>query len=127
DAAGRDVPALLRPVVGEAVEVPEGARVVEWAVLDEALPVVPPLDHVEGDKGPVAAAEGVSHAVEVEAPGVPAPFGEELEAPRAGMVAPDALLKLVPLDARRDGAPLRAVEPAVGPPGQRIHDRVGVL
>ena len=33
----------------------------------------------------------------------------------------------MPADLGRDGAPLQAVEPAVGPPGQRVGHRVGVL
>ena len=43
------------------------------------------------------------------------------------VVAPDALLKLDAPDLGRDRAPLQAVEPAVGPPGERVGHRVGVF
>ena len=43
------------------------------------------------------------------------------------MVPPDALLELDAPDVGRDRAPLKAVEPAVGPPGQRVGHRVGVF
>ncbi len=127
DAAGRDVAALLGPLVGDRAEVAVGVRVVQRPVLGEALEVVAALNHVKRDVGPVAAAEGVARAVEVEAPGVAASFGEELEPACERVVSPDPLLKLGTADPRRDGASLRTVEPAVGPPGHRVDGRVGVL
>ena len=96
-------------------------------MLGEPLDVVPPLHHVQGDVGAVAAAEGVARPVEVESPGVPAPFGEELEHVGPGMIAPDALLELDAADPGRHRAPLGAVEPAVGPPLHRVDRRVRVL
>ena len=65
--------------------------------------------------------------VEVEAPGIAAPLGEDLEPAGPGMIAPDRLLELVAADPGRDRAPLGAVEPAVGPPGHRVDRRVRVL
>ena len=44
-----------------------------------------------------------------------------------GMISPDALLELDAADLGGDGAPLQAIEPAVGPPGQRVGHRVGVF
>ena len=79
DPARRDVAAVLGPVVGDRAEIAVGVRIVQRAVLGEALEVITALDHVERDVGAVAAAEGVAGRVEVEAPGVAAPLGEELE------------------------------------------------
>ena len=96
-------------------------------MLGEALQVIPALDHVKGDVGPVAAAEGVAGAIEVEAPGVASAFGEELKPPRTRVVSPDPLLKFGAANPCGDGASLCAIEPAVGPPGHRVHRGVGVL
>src|SRR5205823_4931796 len=65
--------------------------------------------------------------VEVESPGVAAAFREQLELARDRMVAPDALLKLDAANVGRHSAPLRAVEPAVRPPGQRVCQRMRVF
>ena len=120
-------PPCLVPSVGDRAEVAVGVRIVQRAVLGEALEVIAALDHVERDIGAVAAAEGVAGRVEVEAPGVAAPLGEDLEPSGPGMIAPDPLLELVAADPGRDGAPLGTVEPAVGPPGHRVDRRVRVL
>jgi hypothetical protein len=65
--------------------------------------------------------------IEIEAPGVAAAVAEQLEAVRDGMVAPDALLEGDAAYLGGDGAPLAAVQPTVGPPGERIGDGVGIL
>ncbi len=43
------------------------------------------------------------------------------------MIAPHALLKLDAANVRRDRASLAAIQPAIGPPGQRVGHRVGVF
>ena len=58
---------------------------------------------------------------------LPPPSAKSSNCRVAGMIAPDPLLELVAADPGRDGAPLRAVEPAVGPPGHRVDGRVRVL
>ena len=55
---------------------------------------------------------------------LPPPSAKSSNRRVAGMIAPDPLLELVAADPGRDGAPLRAVEPAVGPPGHRVDGRV---
>src|SRR5262249_23945557 len=122
-ARGHVSPGLLSGI-GERYEIPECVRIVEQAMLGETLPVIAALDHGAGDEMPVTAPERIAAEVEVESPGVPTPFGEELEFLGPRMVAPDPLLELEAADLRRDGAPLRAVQPAVGPPLHRIDDRV---
>ena len=79
DPARGDVAALLGALVGDRAEVAVRVRIVQRTVLGEALQVIAALDHVKRDVGPVAAAEGVAGGVEVEAPGVAAAFGEQLE------------------------------------------------
>ena len=115
-------------VVTDVVEVTERVGIVERAVLAERLPVVAALDAVEHDEpADVGAGEELAVAVEVEAPHVAPALAEQLESPRARVVAPDALLELDPADPGRHRAPLEAVEPAVGPPGQGVGHRVGVF
>ena len=60
DPAGRDVAAVLGPAVSDRAEVAVGVRVVQRAVLGEALDVIAALYHVKRDVGAVAAAEGVA-------------------------------------------------------------------
>ena len=127
DAAGRHVAALLGPFVCDRAEVAISVRIVQRPVLRESLEIVAALDHVKRDVGAVAAAECVARAVEVEAPGVAAPFRKKLEPPRDRVVSPDALLKFGSADPRGDGASLGAVQPAVGAPGHRVDGGVGIL
>ena len=114
--------------VTNVIEVAERVGIMERPVLAERLPVIAPLDAVEHDEpAHVGAGEELALAVEVEAPHVAPTLAEELEPLADRVVAPDALLKLDAADLGRDGAPLQAVEPAVGPPGQRVRHRVGVF
>ena len=46
---------------------------------------------------------------------------------RYGMIAPHALLEFDAANIGGDGAPLTAVKPAVGTPGERVGDAVGVF
>ena len=61
------------------VEIAEGVRVVQWAVLAKALDVIRSLHVVAERLGGVAAGEELAIAVEVDAPGIAAAFGKELE------------------------------------------------
>src|SRR5262249_61934697 len=93
-AAAGDVPAL-EPGVRDVFEIAVGVRVVQRAVLAEALDVVGPLHLVEhGEPAPVRAGDHLPVLVEVEAVGVPAALAEEFELVRLRVVAPDALLEL---------------------------------
>src|SRR4051812_38783697 len=106
------------------VDVAEGVGIVERAVLVEALDVVAPLHVVAERLGGVAAGEELAMAVEVDAPGVAAPLGEQLELPGPGVIAPDALLERDAADVGSDRAPLRPIQPAVRPPGERVGEGV---
>ena len=79
-------------VVGHVVEEAEGVGVGERAVLAPALDVVAALDVVEAAVvAPVGAGEEAACVVELDAEGVAAAFGEDLEDVRVGVVAPDGL------------------------------------
>ena len=58
---------------------------------------------------------------------LPPPSANSSNCLGARVVAPDALLELDAADVGGHRAPLRPVEPAVGPPGQRVGEGVGVL
>jgi len=58
---------------------------------------------------------------------VAAPLAEELELLGEGMDSPDGLLELDSADVVARGAAGDAVEPAVGAPGEVVHQRLGVL
>jgi len=77
--------------------------------------------------GGVAAGEELAVPIKVDAPGVAASLGEQLERAGPRMIAPDPLLKLDAANVGRHGAALRPVEPAVRSPGQRVGEGVGVL
>ena len=97
-------------------------------MLAERLPVIASLDAVEHDEpADVGAGEELAVAVEVEAPHVAPALAEQLESLGRRVISPDALLELDAADLGRDRAPLKTVEPAVGPPGQRVRHRVGVF
>jgi len=114
--------------VGHVFEVAIGVRIVQRAMLGEAFDVVGSLHLVQADDvAGIGARHYVAVAVEVESPGVAAPFAEQLEAFGGRVVAPDALLKTDAANVRRDGAALRAVEPAVGAPLQGIDHGVRVF
>ena len=83
NAPGRDVAADLGPVVCDWTVIAVGVRVVQRPMLGKSLEVIAALDHMKGDVGPVAAAEGVTGGVEVEAPRIAATFCEELKLTRA--------------------------------------------
>src|SRR5205814_2311534 len=125
EAAGQG--AAEEAAVPNRVEVAEGVRVVQGAVLAKALDVIAALDVMAERLGGVAAGEELAVAIEVDPPGVAAPFGEQLELPGDGVVAPDALLELDAADVGRHRAALRPIQPAIGSPGQRVGEGVGIL
>src|SRR5262249_6305204 len=100
------MPASLGSVIGHRAEVAVGMRVVQWTVFGKTLEVVTPLHHVKSDVGTVGAAERVARCVEIEAPGVPSPFRENLEPPAARVISPDGLLKLMAANSGCDRAAL---------------------
>ncbi len=124
-AAGQTIAQIARMFHGgeEAI----GIRIVQRAVFAPALDVIAPLHVVAEGFERVAAGEQVAVAIQVDAPGVAAPLGKQLEAFGRRVIAPDALLKLDAADVGRHGASLRAIEPAVGPPRQRVGHRVGIV
>ena len=87
--------AALEACVRDVVEVAVGVRVVQRAVLGEALDVVRPLHLVQHrEAAPVGAGDDLAVPVEVEALGVAAALAEQLEPLRLRVVPPDALLEL---------------------------------
>src|SRR5262249_33337200 len=114
--------------VRNMIEETECEWVVQRPVLAELFPIIAALDAMQHrEAADVGAVEQIAVAVKVEAPRVAPAFAEQLEAARERMVAPDALLKLHPLDMGGHGASLAAVKPTIRPPGQRVGHRVGVL
>ncbi len=82
----------LRLVVLHRLEVAEGVGIGERAVLLEALAIIAALDVVEAARiAAVVAGEDAALLVDLDAEGVAAPFGEDLEALLLGMIAPDVL------------------------------------
>src|SRR5262249_4928159 len=116
NAAAGDVPSF-EPAIGDMIEVAESVRVLQLAVLAEVLDVIGPLDLVKhGTAAEIRTCDGIAVAVEIEAPGVAASFGKELEFLGDWMIAPDSLLKRDAADMGRHRAALSSVEPAVRPP-----------
>ena len=125
--AHRHVPAAHTGVTN-VVKIAERVRVMKRPMLAERLPVIASLDAVEHDEpAHVGAGEELALAVEVEAPHIAPALTEQLEPLAHRVIAPYALLKLDAADPGRDGTTLQAVEPAVGPPGERVRHRVGVF
>ncbi len=75
----------------------------------------------------IRAVEEPTVAIEIESPRIAASLAIQLELVRERMVAPDALLKLDSPNAGSHGASLASVQPAVGPPRQRVGNRVSVV
>jgi hypothetical protein len=127
DAATGDV-AALESLIGDVLEIAEGVRVVQGAVLAEALDVVAALHLVQRDlPAPVGAGDDVAVAVEIESPGVAATLGKQLEFLGPRVIAPDALLEFAAANLRRHRAALGAVQPAVRAPLQRVGKGMGIL
>src|SRR5262249_44328225 len=127
DAANRDV-AALEVAVRDVGDIAECELVAEGAVLVELLPIIASLNAVQHDvAAEIRAVKEVAELIEVESPRVAAAVAEQLKFVGDGMVAPDALLEGDAVDLGGDRASLAAVEPAVGPPGERVGYRMGVL
>src|SRR5690606_30766172 len=114
-------------------EVAERVRIRERAVLRESFLKVAALRIVEPARvAAVVAREDAAFRVDLDPERVAATFGEDLVAPRLGVIAPDELAHgahgiVAPTrtnDRGRDGAPLSGVEPTVGSPRQAVDDRV---
>src|SRR6185295_15633036 len=127
DTPDRDVPAL-KIAMCHMLEVSVRVGIVQCTVLAERFPIVAPLYAVQHAVAAVVRAiEQVAVLVEIQSPGVAAPFAEQLETPRDRMIPPHTLLELDAANIGRHRAPLAAVEPAVGTPGQRVGHRMGVF
>src|SRR5438105_2401443 len=127
NAAAGYMPAF-ESLVGNMVEIAEGIRVLQFAVLAEAFDIVGALHLVEAnDVAKVGAGDGVAVGIEVESPGVASSLGEQLELSGKRMITPDALLESDPADMGRDRAPLGTIEPAIRPPLQGVGKGVCVL
>ena len=116
--------ALVRHVLEKAERVRIHQRPVLAPVFHEraALRIMQPA------RTPVRAGENAALAIELQTVSIPAALGENLERTRDGMVAPDRLAeKFHALHIRRASAPVRAVEPAVRPPCERVRAAVRVF
>src|SRR2546430_1584733 len=102
------------------VEVAVGVRVVQFSMLAEILNIVSSLHHVQHLLVEIGSGKNLALIVEIQTPGISATFGKKFEGMRQGMIAPNTLLKLEAADLCRDGAALRAIQPAVRSPGKRI-------
>src|SRR5579884_2866914 len=102
----------LEAAVRYMLEIAIGMRIVQGTMLGEALDVIGALHLMQhGHVAVVGAGDDVALAIEVEAPGVAAALGKQLEFVGDGMVAPNALLKLDAADVGRYGAALSTVQP----------------
>src|SRR5439155_10108079 len=100
DATDGDVSAT-RIAMRHVLEITVSVGIVQRPVLAERLPVVAALHAVQHvNAAVVRAVEQIAVLVEIEAPGVATPLAEQLELVRDWMIAPDALLKLDPVDVR---------------------------
>src|SRR6267154_4966538 len=116
DSAIRDV-AAFEPGGRNLIAVAERVRIVQRPVFAEAFDIVAALHLVQSDLlAEVCSRDDVAVLVEIESPGVAAPFGEQLELMRERMVTPDALLEFDSADVGRYRAALRTIKPAVRPP-----------
>ena len=115
--------------VRHVLEPAEGVGIHQRAVFTPAFDVSAALFVVDTTGvAVVGAGEGAAFAVEFEAVGVAAALGEDFKLMGARMVAPDGLAKETDaFDGRGAGAAVRAVEPAVGAPGETIRAGVGVF
>jgi hypothetical protein len=114
--------------VGHMLEVTVSVRIMERAVFAECFPVVTALNSVQHAVRPeISGVDQLAFIVEIQAPGIAAAFAKQLEAMSDWMITPNTLLKFDAVDFRSDGAALTAIEPAIGSPGERIRDRVGVF
>ena len=112
------------PVMFHGLEIAERIRIVQRPVLAESFDVIGPLHVMAQGLGRVAAGKQVAETIEIDAPGIAAPLGKELELFGARMIPPNPLLELDAADFGRDGASLRSVQPAVRSPRQRIGERM---
>jgi hypothetical protein len=104
----------------------EGVRIGKLAVFLETLPQIRALHVMKAARvATVVPGEETTLRVEFDAERVATAFRKNLEAARLGMIAPDPLpdhvrnrflIQTRPRDVRRDGAAMRAVEPAIGTP-----------
>ncbi len=120
--------ASLEIRVRHVLEVAKRKRIVQFAVLLKLFHVIGSLKSVHHEVAAVVGAvKQIARFVEVEAPRIAAPFAEEFKLVGHRVVPPHALLEVDAADVGRDIRPLRAVEPAVGSPGERIGKRTGVF
>ena len=106
-------------------------------MLLEPLAVITPLHIVEATGvSPVVSRENPPAGIDLEAEGIASPFAKDFVDPGAGMIAPDALplradgrvgTVLRTADNAGDGAPLGAVQPAIGTPAEAVGDGVRVF
>ena len=109
------------------LEIAVRMRIMERAMLAEAFDEIRSLNVVLEWFRCIAGGEQVAESIEFDAPGIAAPFGEQLKSIPARMKAPDALLKAYAANKGGDRAPLGAVQPAVWPPRQRVGEGVCVF
>src|SRR5437016_3171460 len=92
--------------------------VVQSAVFPKIFDIVGALNLVEHFVIEVGPGQNLAALIEIQPPGVATAFGKKLKLFGERVVAPNALLKLKTANVGRDGAALRAVEPAIRPPGE---------
>ncbi len=126
-SANRDV-TTLKVRMRHMVEKAEREWIMQIAVFLELFRVIGPLKPVRHHvTAVVGAVEQIARFVEIEPPGVAAPFAEEFELVCQRVIPPHALLKVDPANVGRDVGPLRAVQPTVRAPSERIGERAGVF
>src|SRR5687768_11378501 len=119
----------LIAIVRHVREEPIRMRVRERPVLTPTLHVVAALDEVEPALiAPIGSGKQTTLAIEGHAKGVSAAFGKQFELVPFGMIPPDCLPeKAYAANGSSAGAALRAIKPAVRPPGEAVGHRVCVL
>src|SRR6266576_1598791 len=94
--------------VGHMAEVTVRVGVVQRAMFAKVFHVISALNLVKHFLIEIGSRQDLAAVVEIQAPGIAAAFGEELELPGEGMVPPDSLLKFAVADMGGDGAALGA-------------------
>jgi hypothetical protein len=115
ESAGQAVAGVA--VMFDRLDVAVGVRVVQRPVLAETFDVVRTLHVMHERFDGVASGKEISESIKVDALGIAAAFGEQLELFRTRVVTPDTLLKSDASNAGRRRAALSSVQPAVWSPG----------
>src|SRR5207249_2477750 len=117
DSAAGDMPPAIAGV-RHMVEVAVSVGVVQRAMFAKVFDVIRASNLVQHFLIEIRSGQDLAAFVELQAPGIAAAFGKQLELFGERMVPPNALLKFEVPNVGRDRAALSAVKPAIRSPSQ---------